>query len=149
MQSPIPTGKEVQYDGGYMITETDLDGLITFVNRKFSAMTGYARLELVGVPHSIIRHPEMPRAAFAEMWETLQVGQKWDGYVKNLTKDGSFYWVHVFVEPRFNEAGKIVGYIAARKIPGEITLDRIKKKYDELLMAEAITERNRGRIGVA
>lgn len=149
MKSPIPTGEEIQYDGGYMITETDLDGFITFVNRKFSSMTGYSRLELVGIAHSLIRHPDMPKAAFSEMWATLQRGERWDGYVKNLTKDGAFYWVHVFIEPRYNDENEVVGYIAARKIPGTITLERIKKKYEELLLMEEIEERNKGRIGVA
>lgn len=136
MQRPTPTGKEIIFDGGYMITETDLYGRITYANRKFMEITGYSREELIGVPHSIIRHPKMPRAAFKEMWETLQRGLPWNGYVVNLTKNGSFYWVHVYIMPRYDEKNSIVGYIASRKVPGEISLGKVKKKYEVLLRHE-------------
>jgi aerotaxis receptor len=120
-----------------MITETDLKGCITYANRKFMEITGYRREELIGTPHSIIRHPKMPRAAFKEMWETLHRGMDWDGYVINLTKNGSYYWVHVYITPRCDAMNNIVGYIAARKVPGGISLMKIKEKYETLLEHEA------------
>ena len=137
MQRPIPTHNEIIFDGGYMITETDLKGCITYANRKFMEITGYSREELIGAPHSIIRHPKMPRSAFKEMWETLHRGEDWNGHVVNLTKDGSFYWVHVYITPRCDEENRIVGYIAARQVPGEKSLHAAKKKYEMLLQREA------------
>ncbi len=137
MQRPIPTDNEIIFDGGYMITETDLYGRITYANRKFMEITGYSRDELIGAPHSIIRHPKMPRAAFKEMWDALHRGEDWNGHVVNLTKDGSFYWVHVYITPRCDGEEKIIGYIAARKVPGEQTLQAVKKKYELLMRREA------------
>ncbi|WP_345977121.1 PAS domain-containing protein [Sulfurimonas sp. HSL3-7] len=137
MRRPQPTDNEIIFNGGYMITETDLKGCITYANRKFMEITGYSRAELLGSPHSIIRHPKMPRAAFQEMWDTLLRGEDWNGHVINLTKDGSFYWVHVFITPRCDEENRIIGYIAARQVPGEKSLKAAKKKYEMLLQREA------------
>ncbi len=149
MQRPNATENEIVFDGGYMITETDLTGRITFANRKFMAMTGYTLDELIGTPHSIIRHPKMPRAAFKEMWETLQSGRSWNGFVVNLTKNGSFYWVHVFILPRYDENENIIGYIASRQVPGEKSLQKVKIKYETLLREEAAAEDEHARSSVA
>lgn len=119
-----------------MITETDLKGCITYANRKFMEITGYSRTELIGAPHSIIRHPKIPRAAFKEMWDMLHRGEDWNGHVINLTKDGSFYWVHVYITPRCDEENRIIGYIAARQLPGDKSLQAVKKKYEMLLERE-------------
>jgi PAS domain S-box-containing protein len=132
-----------------MITETDIKGCITYANRRFTQITGYSLNELIGTPHSIVRHPKMPRAAFKEMWETLHRGLDWNGYVINLTKDGSYYWVHVYITPRYDEANRIVGYIAARKVPSELTLNKIKKKYETLLEYEASATDDYARDSVA
>ncbi len=143
MRRPQPTDNEIIFDGGYMITETDLKGCITYANRKFLEITGYSRTELIGAPHSIIRHPKMPHAAFKEMWETLHRGEDWNGHVINLTKDGSFYWVHVYITPRCDEENRrIIGYIAARQVPGEKSLHAAKKKYEMLLQGEAGVMKN-------
>lgn len=137
MQRPEVTENEIIFDGGYMITETDLSGCITYANRKFLEITGYTLKELIGTPHNIIRHPKMPRATFREMWEVLCQGSDWNGYVINLTKNGSYYWVDVYITPRCDERGNIVGYIAARKIPSQLTLEKIKAKYERMLRYEA------------
>ncbi|MDA3947509.1 MAG: PAS domain-containing protein [Helicobacteraceae bacterium] len=137
MQRPNATNNEIIFDGGSMITETDLNGCITYANRKFIDITGYSRDELIGRPHSIIRHPKMPRVTFQEMWETLQRCGNWEGHVVNLAKNGAYYWVHVYITPRYDNNNRIVGYIAARKIPGPITLRKVKKKYETLLQNEA------------
>jgi PAS domain S-box-containing protein len=131
--------REVFFDGGTMITETDIQGMITYVNRKFIQMSAYAREELIGKPHSIIRHPDMPKTLFKDMWETLHRGEMWKGYVKNLRKDGAFYWVNVFVIPKF-EDGKVVGYIAARKIPDRTMIPVFERYYADLLEAEKLHE---------
>jgi PAS domain S-box-containing protein len=99
-----------------MITETDTKGIITYANRKFREMTGFTKEELIGSPHSINRHPDMPVGAFRGMWKIISANKMWRGYVKNLRKDGKFYWVLVYIKPKVNENGKIIGYIAGRKI---------------------------------
>ena len=118
-----------------MITETDLGGRITFVNRKFTEMSGYARDELLGRPHSIIRHQDMPAACFTLMWQTLHEGRNWQGYVKNCRKDGNFYWVIVHVTPKLL-SDQTVGYIAVRKKPELLTIGRIKEVYAQAKLLE-------------
>jgi PAS domain S-box-containing protein len=136
LKRPKATDIEVIFPGGSMITETDLKGHITFANRKFMEMTGYNLDELIDTPHSILRHPDMPKAAFKELWTTIQKGEEWNGYVKNLRKDGAFYWVHVFIRPKMDEDGNIVGYIAARKVPDTYGLNKAKERYLSLLKVE-------------
>ncbi len=134
--------EEVLFQGGVMITETDLKGRITYVNRKFVDMSAYEKSELVGNVHSIMRHPDMPRCLFKNMWETLKTGETWKGYVKNLRKDGKYYWVVVYVSHKYDDMGTLVGYIAARKVPEHDTLEAIKKEYGEMLDAEQCIQDN-------
>lgn len=129
MQRPQPTTDEIFYDGATMITETDTKGVITYVNRKFVEMSGYDKKELIGQSHSIMRHPDMPRSIFKGMWESLKNAEPWKGYIKNLRKDGSFYWVVVFITPKHDDHGMLSGFIAARELPGPQTLEEVKKTY--------------------
>jgi PAS domain S-box-containing protein len=140
MEHPIPTAEEVVYDGGIMITETDLQGRITFANRKFQEMSAYSKVELLGQSHSIVRHPDMPSCCFKNMWETVRNGETWKGYVKNLRKDGAFYWAVVYVSPKINAVGETIGYIAARKPPEPKTLEAVKTWYAELTDREQCPE---------
>ena len=110
-----PIDEEVIYDGRPMITETDLKGKILFMNRKFVEMSGYEKSDLIGKPHSVIRHPDMPKEAFCCLWDTIKKGDIWSGFVKNLRKDGKFYWVEVIVEPVKDENNQIKGYCASRR----------------------------------
>jgi len=114
---PEPIDEEVPFDGGVMITETDKAGIITYANRKFRNLTGYTKEELIGAPHNINRHPDMPKAAFKGMWETIKGGNYWEGFVKNMTNEGKYYLVVVWIKPKLDENGEIIGYIAGRKIP--------------------------------
>jgi len=114
---PEPIDEEVPFDGGVMITETDKAGIITYANRKFRNLTGYTKEELIGTPHNINRHPDMPKAAFKGMWETIKGGNYWEGFVKNMTNEGKYYLVVVWIKPKLDENGEIIGYIAGRKIP--------------------------------
>jgi aerotaxis receptor len=100
-------------------------------------MSGYSKEELIGKPHSLIRHPDMPKCCFRSMWETVKTGDTWEGYVKNLRKDGAFYWVVVTVTPKYNEAKELCGFIAVRKPPGELSLAEIKEKYHQMIESEA------------
>ena len=136
MTRPIPVNEEVFFDGRSLISETDLQGNITYVNRKFVEMSAYSKKEAIGQPHNILRHPDMPKIAFKQMWDVIQEGRIWDGIVKNLRKDGKFYWVEVNVIPKKNDTGEVVGYIASRKIPEKNKLALVKKQYEKLLAEE-------------
>jgi PAS domain S-box-containing protein len=133
---PDPVNEEVLFDGGVMITETDTAGIITYANRKFREMTVYSKEELIGAPHSINRHPDMPKAAFAKMWETIKRGEMWEGYVKNMRKDGKYYWVIVWIKPKFDNEGNITGYIAGRKVPDRNMIKKIEQEYRQMLENE-------------
>ena len=129
---PDPVNQEVIFEGGVMITETDTAGVITYANRKFREMTGYTREELIGSPHNINRHPDMPKAAFKKMWETIKRGEMWEGYVKNMRKDGKYYWVVVWIKPKFDDDGEIVGYIAGRKVPDRNLIVKFENEYRKM-----------------
>jgi PAS domain S-box-containing protein len=136
MNRPTPIDEEVLFDGRSLISETDARGMITFVNRKFTEMTLYTKEEAVGQPHSLLRHPDMPKAAFKEMWDVIQTGKAWEGYVKNLRKDGRYYWVVVNIISKLDEKGTIVGYIASRKMPDRDYLQNIIVQYKQMIAAE-------------
>ena len=128
--------EEVIFDGRSLISETDTNGVITYVNRKFQEMSGYTKNEVVGQPHSILRHPDMPKETFYKLWESIKMGKHWDGYVKNLRKDGKYYWVEVSIVPKTDDNDNIIGYIASRRVPNQRKLDRIKEQYRVMLENE-------------
>ena len=135
MQRPTPIDEEVIFDGRSLISETDTKGIITYGNRKFFEMTGYSKEELIGQPHNILRHPDMPKAAFNEMWKTVKSGHIWEGYVKNLRKDGKFYWVIVNIVPKLDQKGSLIGYIASRKVPERNKVKAIEETYRAMSIA--------------
>ena len=94
-------------------------------------MSGYTREELIGTPHCVLRHPDMPRAVFQELWDTLSAGQKWHGYVKNLRKDGGFYWVYASAVPNVRE-GQIVGYTSVRRKPSRKRIEQAIALYAQM-----------------
>jgi PAS domain S-box-containing protein len=136
MKNTIPFDEEVLYDGGAMITETDFKGNITYVNQKFIEMSCCCKEELIGKPHNIVRHPDMPKSLFKEMWSTLLEGKPWEGYLKNLRKDGKYYWVDVYISPRHDPKGNLIGYIARRSIPAPDILKVVKERYRVMLAQE-------------
>ena len=99
-------------------------------------MSGYTREELIGQPHSILRHPDLPKAAFADLWTTVQSGKKWHGYVKNLRKDGGYYWVYAVVVPNIR-GGKIIGYTSVRRKPSRTKIESLIPVYADLKAKEA------------
>jgi PAS domain S-box-containing protein len=133
---PDPIDIEILFDGGVMITETDTAGIITYANRNFRQMTGYSKEELIGSSHSINRHPDMPKAAFAGMWEVIKGGNYWEGLVKNMNNEGKYYLVEVWIKPKFDENNKIIGYIAGRKIPDRDRMNAALELYKEMVAAE-------------
>jgi len=136
LEGPVPFDEEYFFEGRAIVSETDLDGVITFANRKFCEISGYTQNELVGQPHNIIRHPDMPKAAFAQVWKTIQSGTIWHGLVKNLRKDGKYYWVDTEVSPMLDANGKIKGYIAARKPASRKNIEETAEIYKKMLAQE-------------
>ncbi|MFB5084080.1 methyl-accepting chemotaxis protein [Symbiobacterium thermophilum] len=118
-----------------LISETDLRGIITTANASFCAVAGYSREELVGKPHNIVRHPDMPSAAFKDMWDTIQAGERWVGIVKNRCKNGDHYWVKAFVSPVL-EDGKIIGYRSVRRKPTREEIREAEELYRRMNSGE-------------
>ena len=133
---PEPLDEEVPFGGGVMITETDKAGIITYANRKFRELTGYTKEELIGSPHNINRHPDMPKAAFKGLWETIKAGNYWEGFVKNMTAEGKYYLVIVWIKPKLDDNGEITGYIAGRKIPDRDMLEKALTQYKAMKLDE-------------
>jgi len=91
---PIVRDEEIKFNKKkFIVSKTDLKGNIIFINKNFSEISGYSEAELVGSPHNVVRHPDMPKAVFFLVWKTLLAGRPISGIVKNLTKDGRYYWV--------------------------------------------------------
>lgn len=121
--------------GQIIVSSTDLQGIITHANEAFVDISGYSLNELIGAPHHILRHPDMPKAAFSNLWKTIQTGNKWHGYVKNLCKDGSYYWVYATVVPSLRR-GKVVGYTSVRREPAEERIQEAIALYAQLIQRE-------------
>lgn len=125
---PFPEGKLI-------VSRTDTAGVITQCNQAFIEMSGFSENEIVGEPHSILRHPEMPKVAYADLWATVSQGKKWHGYVKNLRKDGAYYWVHAVVVPNVRN-GQIVGYTSVRRKPARSKVEEAILLYAQLKAQE-------------
>ena len=125
-------------DASTIVSKTNLKGIITYANDEFCRVSKYTREELLGKPHNIVRHPDVPKAAFADLWKTIQSGKTWKGVVPNRAKDGSTYVVEATIIPITNAAGEITEYIAIRK---EIT-DYINKKSLLLQYKQAVDASN-------
>lgn len=123
-------------DKEVIISKTDLRGKILYGNRIFIELSGYTERELLGQPHSIVRHPDMPKVIFKFLWECVSDGREIVAYVKNLSKDGSYYWVKAFVTPSYNGKGEIVGYHSIRLKPTEQAKQTMGALYRELVNLE-------------
>lgn len=137
MERPVAVDEEYFFEGRAIVSETDLDGVITFANRRFCEISGYTTIELVGQPHNIIRHPDMPKAAFAQVWRTIQSGTIWHGLVKNLRKDGKFYWVDTEVSPIYDNNGIVKGYMAAQKPASRKNIEETAEIYKKMIEQES------------
>jgi PAS domain S-box-containing protein len=131
-----PTKKEVFFDD-LIVSKTDLTGRITYANQVFCRVAGYSEQELLGQPHSIVRHPDMPRAVFKYLWDTILEGREVFAYVKNMARSGDFYWVFAHVTPSFDADRKIVGFHSNRRVPDQrIVREVIAPVYADLLSVE-------------
>ncbi len=111
-----------------IVSKTDLKGRITYVNRDFLQISGFGEAELIGAPHNIVRHPDMPEEAFADLWRTLTQGRPWTGYVKNRCKNGDFYWVEANVTPIW-EGGQVVGHMSVRRRAEPAAIAQVAEVY--------------------
>ena len=132
-----PTGREVFFDRDEIIvSKTDPKGRITYCNDVFLRIAGFSEAELLGEPHSIIRHPDMPRCVFKLLWDAIQAGHEIFAYVKNMTKSGDHYWVLAHVTASLDESGRIVGYHSNRRVPERSAVERIERLYADLKATE-------------
>ncbi len=121
----------------YLVSETDAEGVITYCNNYFQEVSGYSDVELLGQPHSIIRHPDMPKLVFKLLWQSIQSGENINAVVKNLAKDGRYYWVFTeFHIKKDADSGKIIGYMASRKAVSKHIVAVISLLYGNLLRIE-------------
>jgi PAS domain S-box-containing protein len=139
--SPAPnlTGVERTFPvDRIIVSKTDPRGIITYANQTFIEVAGYNELELLGKPHNIIRHPDMPRCVFKLLWDEIQAGREIFAYVVNRCKNGDHYWVLAHVTPDFHpKTGEIIGYHSSRRVPSRRAIDAIVPLYEALLEEEA------------
>jgi len=132
-----PTNKEVLLkEEDFIISKTDLKSKILYGNRIFIEISGYDEDELLGQPHNILRHPDMPRCAFKILYEHIKNGKEWFGFVKNLRKDGGFYWVFANISPTFNSNNQIISYYSVRRKPNDNFRAIIEPLYKKLKSIE-------------
>ena len=137
MSRVIPNNREKFFkDDEIIVSKTDLKGRITYGNELFIKMSGYEERELLGKPHNLIRHPDMPKVVFKLLWDTLQSGKEIFAYVKNLAKDGSFYWVFANVTASKDLNGDVIGYYSVRRTPEKETIKLIDGLYKQLVQIE-------------
>jgi len=137
MTRPEPTTS--RYDlkpNDFIVSKTDLKGRITYCNQIFMQLAKYSEEELVGAPHNIIRHPDMPKIVFKLLWDRIQNKEEIFAYVKNLSKDGGYYWVYANVTASLDTSGKIIGYYSVRRKPSEEGIRVCSDLYAKLLSEE-------------
>ena len=122
-------------DTCYILSETDERGVILYANDIFCEIAGYTEEELLGQPHNIVRHPDMPRIAFKGLWDDIQSKGFWNGFVKNLRKDGGYYWVYATALRKIHSDGRIT-YLSVRVKPGRGDVEASEKLYAELRAQE-------------
>ena len=119
----------------FLVSETDAKGIIKFANDDFCRIAEYTLEEMMGKPHNMVRHKDMPKAAFKDLWETVKKGEVWTGYVKNATKSGGYYWVYATVFP-FESCDGTQGYLSCRRKPTAQEIEAHEKLYRELKAQE-------------
>ena len=126
----MATNETILDDYAFLVSETDSKGNIRFANNDFCQVAEYTIDELIGQPHNMVRHKDMPKAAFASLWSTVQKGEVWTGYVKNATKSGGFYWVFATVYP-FESCDGSLGYLSCRRKASRGEIDEVEALYKE------------------
>ena len=141
---PISNHENMMKDGAILASRTDLKGIITYANKAFVEISGFSKDELIGKNHNIVRHPDMPPEAFVDLWDTVQKGVPWVGFVKNRCKNGDYYWVKATVSPVI-ENGKIVEYMSVRTKPTRQQIEQAESLYQDINAGKASLKK--GRVG--
>ena len=128
--------EKLMRENDFIVSKTDTKGRITYGNKIFIEFSGYDEEELLGAQHNIIRHPDMPRAVFQLLWDTLKQEKEIFAFVKNMAKDGSFYWVYANVTPTYNKQGQVDGYFSVRRKPNPKAIKVVSGLYKTMLAAE-------------
>lgn len=128
--------ERVMRDDDFIVSKADLKGRIAYSNKVFAEYSGFTESEFMGKQHNIVRHPDMPRCVFKLLWQHIESGQEIFAYVKNLCKDGSFYWVLANVTPSRDDQGRVVGYYSVRRKPNAKALSVVVPLYKQLLQIE-------------
>ncbi len=128
--------EKVMGDNDFIVSKTDTKGFITYCNQIFMDMCMYSQDELIGANHNLIRHPDMPRIAFKLCWELIQNKQEFFGFVKNLRKDGGYYWVFANITASVDINGRIIGYYSVRRKPSRKGIEAVIPLYKQLVDTE-------------
>lgn len=131
INTPVTDKERSMKEGTILVSKTDLKGKITYCNRDFIEVSGFSHGELIGKNHNLVRHPDMPPEAFANLWDTVQAGEPWSGIVKNRCKNGDFYWVHANVSP-ITEGGRVVEYMSVRTKPTRQQIEEAETLYSKI-----------------
>ena len=123
-------------ESDFIVSKTDDRGRITYGNRIFIEFSGYTEQELLGAQHNIIRHPDMPRAVFKLLWDTIAQGKEIFAFVKNMARDGSFYWVYANVTADMDGQGNVAGYFSVRRKPNPNAVKVVSRLYTQMLAEE-------------
>lgn len=134
----MPPDQEIRLDeDDLIVSKTDPKGRITYANRRFMEIVGYSEPQLLGKPHNLIRHADMPRGVFRFLWLTLQEGKEFFGYVKNRTSDGGYYWVLANITPDYKSDSTLAGYFSVRRRPNFAAVRQVSQWYKKMLEIEA------------
>lgn len=134
----VPTGREIRFgEDELIVSKTDPKGIIRYANDVFLRVSRYAEEDVLGQPHSFIRHPAMPRGIFRLLWQTIASGREIFAYINNLASDGDHYWVLAHVTPSFGPGGKITGYHSNRRLPDPAAVAQVEERYARMTALES------------
>ena len=132
-----PTGREIALsEDEFIVSKSDTSGKVTYANRTFMRISGYSEPEVLGKQHNLLRHPDMPRAVFQLLWDTLSQREEFFGIVKNVSKDGSHYWVIANITPDFDTDGSLRGYFSVRRKPHPLAVEVMEGMYKKMVDIE-------------
>lgn len=141
IEQATPLDKEVEvYDKSILLSESDKNGIITYTNRRYLKLTGFSEEELIGAPHKLLRHPDMPQGVYKAMSKITHDKKIWRGYVKHLCKDGSYLWTLTYLQAKLDAEGNIIGYISTGKMAYDETRTEVEEKYKSLMGEEHIDD---------
>jgi PAS domain S-box-containing protein len=138
-----PVDREILLpDSELLVSKTDPKGNITYCNRAFMRVAGYSEKDLLKTQHNVTRHPDMPRGIFRHLWQTLEEGREYFGYLKNMSSDGAFYWVFTHIVPSYDISGKLQGYHSVRRRARSNSVTIVEPIYKEMLALEQQGDHN-------